>query len=70
MCTASSYLKPVVWKWKLKNFILFVINGITVLKFVILLQHLCTFRGRKKVVISSFPDFKDKVQVTAMYPRS
>ena len=21
MCTASSYLKPVVWKWKLKNFI-------------------------------------------------
>ena len=21
-------------------------------------QHLCTFRGRKKVVISSFPDFK------------
>jgi hypothetical protein len=31
------------------------------------LQHLCTFRGRKKVVISSFPDFKGKVQVTAMY---
>jgi len=31
------------------------------------LQHLCTFRGRKKVVISSFPDFKGKVQVTAIY---
>ena len=32
-----------------------------------ILQHLCTFRGRKKVVISSFPDFKGKVQVTAIY---
>jgi len=31
------------------------------------LQHLCTFWGRKKVVISSFPNFKGKGQVTAMY---
>ena len=31
------------------------------------LQHLCTFRGRKKVVISSFPDFRGKVQAAAIY---
>lgn len=30
------------------------------------LQHLCSFRGRKKVVIPSFPDFKGKVQLTAI----
>jgi hypothetical protein len=31
-----------------------------------LLQHLSTFRGPKKVVISSFPDFKDKVLIAAI----
>ena len=30
------------------------------------LQHLCTFRGRKKFAISSFPSFKGKVQVSAI----
>ena len=28
-------------------------------------QHLCTFRGPKKVMISSFPDFNGKVHISA-----